>query len=274
MTWEEAVKDMRSKPENKQAILDNYFDADINASAERFYRSEEFNALMQHIPFTSGKVLDIGAGRGIAAYAFAKKGFQASALEPDPSNDVGAGAIKYLSQQHGLNMDVVETFGESLPFPDAHFDVVYARQVLHHANDLAQFCKEVYRVLKPGGLFIAVREHVLSQESDLDAFLAKHPLHSLYGGEHAYTLSFYLQCITGAGFRMREVLNPYATVINFAPTSQEQMKATFAKGLAKFTGKTIASWLINVGPVYRLLTMLKAKADHSPGRLYSFIAVK
>ena len=28
MTWEEAVQELRSKPENKQAILDNYFDAD------------------------------------------------------------------------------------------------------------------------------------------------------------------------------------------------------------------------------------------------------
>jgi ubiquinone/menaquinone biosynthesis C-methylase UbiE len=39
-------------------------------------------------------------------------------------------------------------------FKDNDFDLVTARMVFHHANDLDKAMKELYRVLKPGGRFI------------------------------------------------------------------------------------------------------------------------
>lgn len=59
---------------------------------------------------------------------------------------------------------------------------VFARQVLHHARNLEMLCREVSRVLKPHGIFIATREHVISKPEDLARFLKKHPLHQFYGG--------------------------------------------------------------------------------------------
>lgn len=274
ITWEEAVKELRSKPENKQAVLDNYFDADIDGSVERFYNSEEFTEVMKFVPSQAKTLLDIGAGRGMASYAFAKKGLSVTALEPDTSKDVGAGAIQYLSDKHALNINVVATFGEQLPFLDNSFDVVYVRQVLHHAADLKKMCSEVFRVLKPGGVFIATREHVLSKESDLNQFLDKHPLHHLYGGEHAYTLSYYKECINASGLKLTHVLHPFSSVINYAPFSKAEMKAIFAKILSKVTGSGIAGALIRNNFVYKTLLNLKAASDSTPGRVYSFICVK
>lgn len=274
MTWEEAVKDLRSRPENKQAIIDNYFDADIDASIERFRLSEEFSAVMKWIPKSAKTLLDIGAGRGMASYSFAKNNLNVTALEPDPSNDVGAGAIRNIADKHHLPITVVETFGEKLPFNDNSFDVVYVRQVLHHANDLKQFCAEVHRVLKPGGIFIATREHVLSKESDLNAFLKSHPLHHLYGGEHAFTLSFYLQCIEDSGMQLKHIYHPYESVVNYAPISIQEMKGNFSKKLSGVIGSALASTLLSITPLYNLLSNLKAKQDKTPGRLYSFVSTK
>lgn len=45
-----------------------------------------------------------------------------------------------------------------LPFGDGTHDVVYAFMSLHHIQTAAETLTEVYRVLKPGGLFI-IREH-------------------------------------------------------------------------------------------------------------------
>jgi ubiquinone/menaquinone biosynthesis C-methylase UbiE len=274
MTWEEAVKELRSNPENAKVIADNYFDENIDEAIERFRSSEEFLAVMKYIPASAKTLLDIGAGRGMATYGFASNGLLSTALEPDPSDDVGAGAIRKLATRHGLPITVVETFGESLPFDDGSFDVVYVRQVLHHATDLAIFCKEVNRVLKPGGLFVATREHVLTQDSDLQTFLDNHLLHHLYGGEHAYTLAFYLKCIRQSGLTIKHLLHPYASVINYAPLSITEMKENFERKLSSLTGKRLAGYLLNIPVLYRLLTTIKARQDQSPGRLYSFICTK
>lgn len=274
MTWEEAVKQLRTHPENEQSLLDNYFDADIIRSAERFYQSEEFTALKAFIPSHAKTLLDIGAGRGIASFAFAKSGLQVSALEPDPSNDVGSGAIKLLAKHFQLPITITESFGEQLPYADNSFDMVYARQVLHHANDLTQFCKEAARVLKPGGVFIATREHVLSKESDLDTFLANHPLHKHYGGEHAFTLKQYLDAIKSGGLHLTKVLHPYASVINYAPLSEKELKQQFSKTLSKAVGKSVAHRVIQNETLFTFIKDLKAARFHQPGRLYSFIATK
>ncbi|MFA6260424.1 MAG: methyltransferase domain-containing protein [Bacteroidia bacterium] len=274
MTWEEAIQDLRKKPENKQAILDNYFEENLYESADRFLHSEEFKALKKILPANAKTALDIGAGRGISSIALALQGIETTALEPDPSNDVGAGAIKKLAEHFHLKISVIESFGESLPFLNNSFDIVYVRQVLHHAHDLQQFCKEVARVLKPGGTFIATREHVLSNESDLAAFLKNHPLHHLYGGENAFTLAFYTNCIRKAGLKPIKILHPYASELNFAPLSLAEMKLNFTLRLSKFIGQSMATLLINVPAIFKLLTLLKANSDNTPGRLYSFISIK
>ena len=40
--------------------------------------------------------------------------------------------------------------GESIPFPDAMFDLVYSNGVIHHTPNTARVVEEIYRVLKPG----------------------------------------------------------------------------------------------------------------------------
>ena len=137
-----------------------------------FWQSEEWKAIAALLPPPSGRALDMGAGRGISSYALARDGWQVTALEPDPSDLVGAGAIRALARDTGYTIDIVAEYSEKLPFADATFDVVNCRQVLHHARDLRQTCTEIFRVLKPGGVMIATREHVLTTRADLNMFLS------------------------------------------------------------------------------------------------------
>lgn len=136
-----------------------FFDDPLLDAAQRFHTSSEWTATRDLIPRPPGHALDVGAGRGIASYALARDGWTVSALEPDPSNLVGAGAIRALSAESGLPIEVEQQWGKSLPFASNSFDVVLCRQVLHHARDLRAFCREVARVLKPGGTVIATRGH-------------------------------------------------------------------------------------------------------------------
>jgi len=263
MTWEQAVSWLRTQPERQDLVRACFFDDPLLESAERFHASSEWTATRALIGPATGQALDIGAGRGIASYALARDGFSVSALEPDPSPLVGAEAIRGLSRLSGYHIDVHERWGEALPFETASFDVVLCRQVLHHARNLNEFCREVARVLKPGGRVVATREHVLSAKADLPIFLASHPLHELYGGENAFLLSEYHDAITGAGLKLAQSLNPLTSDINLYPMTLEDHRALLAKRFR------VPKWVIT-NQVMRWV----GERMTFPGRLYSFVAIK
>jgi len=273
-SWEQTVQWLREQPEQQALVLAAYYDDPLSAAADRYWRSEEWQAIQLLLPPTPGLALDVGAGRGIASYALAKEGFAVTALEPDASALVGAQAIRSLAAASGLPIEVTQEFSERLPFADAQFDVVFARAVLHHTSDLAAACGEFYRVLKPGGCLLAVREHVISRPEDLSAFLDLHPLHKLYGGENAFLLQQYVAAIRAVGFRLQRVLTPFESAINFSPHTETSLRAELATRMTRrFPGaRRLVARFLDLPPLWAVARRVLGRVDHRPGRLYSFIA--
>lgn len=266
---------LRGQPDRRQLVLDAYYDDPLLEAAERYRSSEEWRHISSYLKDREGTALDVGAGRGIASYALAQEGFGVVALEPDPGRVVGAGAIRDLAYQSGLAIDVVEEFSERLPFDDASFDVVFARAVLHHTRDLNVACKEMHRVLKPGGVFVAVREHVISRESDLDTFLRQHPLHHLYGGEHAFLLSRYVDALSGAGFCGTTVLTPLRSPINLFPYTADTFREAIVERLSRVLPlRPVWRAILRSDWLFGVMLSVAERFDRRPGRLYSFIAQK
>jgi SAM-dependent methyltransferase len=274
-TWEEAVLWLRQQPDAGDLVRDAYYDDPLSAAAERYWTSEEWRAVRALIGGRSGKALDVGAGRGIASYALARDGFEVTAFEPDPSGIVGAGAIRSLAGEAGLAIEVVQDMSEALPFPDASFDLIFARAVLHHVGSLESAMREYARVLKPGGLFLAIREHVISRDEDLEAFFKVHPLHHRYGGEKAFRLSQYVQAIERSGLKLVRVLKPLRSVVNYAPYSKADLHKEMGSRLARVPGLGFAlPKMLGLPLLGSALLALIERFDHRPGRLYSFVAVR
>lgn len=267
----------REQPEMQAFIRDCYYDA-VQAAAARFADSAEFAEVLAYARAQGkgapGMVLDVGGGNGMASLAWEQAGYRAILLEPDADPIVGFGAIMPLIAQGKTGVRVCAAFGESIPFPDATFDIVYIRQVLHHIHDLDALAVEIRRVLKPGGLYIATREHVVDNAQDLATFLAGHIIHQQTGGEGAYSAAAYEGAMRKAGFREVQVLRRWQSIINYYPATADQVRDRVAAALSQRTGWQVAKRLVRVPWVYRWLLNRYAARDTEPGRMYSFLAVK
>ena len=276
MTMDEAILWLRANPSWADLVADAYLGRDVAASADRFLRSAEFAEVKRLLgPMLDHAVVaDIGAGVGIASYALYKSGAsRVLAVEPDASDEVGRGAIERLRAETSVPIEIVEGWGEALPLPDASIDVVYSRQVLHHAADLGRFMSEVARILRPGGVMLACREHVVDDESQKQAFLDSHPVHRLAGGENAYSLPQYLAAIAANGLALTAVLGPWDSVINAFPAVRSTDE------LADYPARRLEARFGSLGrgvsrlPGVAALVWWRIRCPR-PGRMYSFLCSK
>lgn len=271
--WERAVSCLRSQVGGEQLVKDAYYDDPPLTAAKRYASSPEFEEILRLLqPQIGGKVVEVGAGRGIASYALGRAGFSVIAVEPDSGELVGRGAIEDLASTADLDIETLDAVAERLPLEANSVDVVFARATLHHCSDLQAACKEFHRVLRPGGVLLAVREHVISRHQDLDVFLDNHPLHHLYGGEHAYLLSEYRSAIAGAGMTLRRVMAPLGSAINYSPKTIQDLKREVADRLPGNVWRTLLEAIPDA--VGQRVFSASRFIDNRPGRLYSFMAVK
>lgn len=87
-------------------------------------------------------ILDLGCGSGASTRAAAVHGRFTAAIDPNHSMLRSAPAVG----------GYAAALAESLPFPDATFDLVTAAGSLNYTQDLRQSLRECARVLAPNGL--------------------------------------------------------------------------------------------------------------------------
>jgi SAM-dependent methyltransferase len=272
ISTDEAIRRLRQDPACSDLIRDAYLGRDVRDSARRFAASDEFAEVLAMIGdrLARATLVDMGAGTGIASFALSAAGAgRVIAIEPDGSDEVGRGAMA----RGGVDVEVLAAFAEDLPLDSGSVDIVYARQVLHHAADLEGALREIARVLRAGGLLLACREHVVDDDTQLSAFLEAHPVHQLAGGENAYPLSRYRSAIRDSGLALAGVLGPWDSIINAFPSvrSSQELRQLPVGWLERRFGRV--GWLAGHVPIVRRLVLRKID-QREPGRLYTFVAHK
>jgi 2-polyprenyl-3-methyl-5-hydroxy-6-metoxy-1,4-benzoquinol methylase len=173
---------------------------------------------LQLIGSVAGKhVLEVGCGGAQAAIAFAKQGAVVTAV------DVASSEIEFAKELAKENNVSIEFHRRNMadlsPVVSASQDVVFSAYAFNYVDDLPSCFKEVYRVLKSGGLFVWSGAHPFGHSVDPET-LRLHRSYfetgkSVVGEETGCafasvhrTVTDYFNLLVGAGFVVERMVEP------------------------------------------------------------------
>lgn len=131
------------------------------------------------------RALDVGCAYGFVVELLSRLGYEA----------VGVDVSSYAARR---GKGVVQADAEHLPFRGETFDLVTCFAVLEHLFDPGKALKEIYRVLKPGGVLVATTPNVNAAAAVVVHLLAREPKET---HPSAKPLGEWVEEFAGAGFR-------------------------------------------------------------------------
>ena len=104
------------------------------------------------LPPAVDRLLKVGYGSGVHLPYWATKAKELHGIDPHPH----AGEVAERLARHGVTAHLTSGTAEAMPYPDAHFDCVLALSAVEFIPDLPAACREMRRVLRPGGAVVVV----------------------------------------------------------------------------------------------------------------------
>jgi ubiquinone/menaquinone biosynthesis C-methylase UbiE len=140
------------KKQDKYKEVD-FFDRSAEVDEYNVFTDEASHKLIESFSSLSGlsegsSVVDLGCGSGVFTGLLRQKGYDSVGLDIS-AKQVEIARVKYPAIRF-LEGDV-----ESLPFSSESMDGVLLSGVVHHLPDPSRCAAEVFRILKPGGHFVA-----------------------------------------------------------------------------------------------------------------------
>jgi ubiquinone/menaquinone biosynthesis C-methylase UbiE len=107
-------------------------------------------------------VVDIGCGPGAAARYAARRGASVTGIDPAPVMLRVARALT-----RSAKVRYLAGSAEALPLPEDFATVVWSIATVHHWRDIDDGLREVRRVLRPGGRFVAIERQTRADVAGL-----------------------------------------------------------------------------------------------------------
>jgi ubiquinone/menaquinone biosynthesis C-methylase UbiE len=127
-----------------------YYEARKYKSDSSYFYNEllEMPVTLKLLGNVKGKnILDAGAGPGLYARLLTDKGAKVKGIDISPK-------LLEIARKEAPEVRFTQNSVEKLPFKDKEFDIVLCTLVLGHLDNWNKAFKEIFRVLKSGGLFI------------------------------------------------------------------------------------------------------------------------
>jgi ubiquinone/menaquinone biosynthesis C-methylase UbiE len=104
-------------------------------------------------------VVELGCGTAFDSAWFARKGARPVGVDPTPAQLATA---REMQAEFGLEFPLVEAVGESVPLPDASFDLVFSEYGASIWADSYRWIPEAARLLRPDGRLVFLRNSTIS----------------------------------------------------------------------------------------------------------------
>ncbi len=124
-------------------------------------------------------VLDCGCGPGSITLGIAARAVPGEVVGVDSGKSQIDRAVAQAAHEGVRNVRFITANSYSLPFPEAKFDRVFSHALLEHLADPVRALRELYRVLKPGGVIGVC-------SPDWDGFMLSPPSSELSRAVDAY----------------------------------------------------------------------------------------
>lgn len=122
-----------------------------------------FNRLKYFLSPAGKKILDVGCGHGDMLHEIEDFGLAKEIVGLEPDSDWGKCARARTDPRLTL---VITGVGESMPFDDEYFDIVFCNQVVEHVQYLELFLADLLRVCKTGGkIYLTAPNYIVPFEN-------------------------------------------------------------------------------------------------------------
>jgi len=118
---------------------------------EKTFLEKKVKFICSLVDYSKKYVLDLGCGTGVCTFDIAKKSKKTIGVDISPWAIQNA---KKNSLTKKLNVDFVVADAENMHFQDDTFDIVINTALLQYFDKPEKVIKEIYRVLKPGGIAV------------------------------------------------------------------------------------------------------------------------
>jgi ubiquinone/menaquinone biosynthesis C-methylase UbiE len=162
-------------------------------------------------------VLELGCGGGQCSVAFALRGARVIGI------DFAAGQLDHarkLAADHGVAVHFLQQDVRDLaPIADASQDIVFSAFALMYLEDRPRVFREVFRVVKPGGVFAFSVDHPLFRKVDLETLKIVESYNEIGPAEddlgqlgtttmYRYRISDLHNALVDAGFVVERLIEP------------------------------------------------------------------
>jgi ubiquinone/menaquinone biosynthesis C-methylase UbiE len=126
------------------------FNSNEKYFAQRVADTSHYRKLFEpFVKFEGKTVLDLGCNLGYLLHSF---------LQHEKFTAIGGDLIthylKEAQRNYGNEIEFVQTTPTQIPLPDNSVDVVYTIDTVEHLSQPREIFQDVFRVLKPGGIFL------------------------------------------------------------------------------------------------------------------------